>query len=98
MVSLINEDVGSDQGQRGRADRPHGGKGLLDWSEHFHDPSQRPISFVAHVGASRGGELRANEDSPIVGDILDHAETPHAPSRPGRRNAWVLYNVNGIFL
>jgi len=98
MVSLIDEDVDSDQGQGGGADRADRGKRLLDRSEHFHDPSQRPIPLVAHIGASRGGELRADEDRPIVGDVLDHAETPHAPSRPGRRNAWVLYKLNGIFL
>src|SRR5207253_1719580 len=98
MVSLIDEDIGSDQGQGGGADRADRGKRLLDRSEHFHDLSQRPIPLVAHIGASRGGELRADEDRPIVGDVLDHAETPHAPSRPGRRNAWVLYKLNGIFL
>jgi len=75
MVSLIDEDVGSDQGQGGGADRADRGKRLLDRSEHFHDPSQRPIPLVAHIGASRGGELRADEDRPIVGDVLDHAET-----------------------
>src|SRR5438874_1012779 len=53
MVSLIDEDVGSDQGQGGGADRADRGKGLPDRSEHFHDPSQRPIPLVAHIGASR---------------------------------------------
>jgi len=84
MLSLINEDVGSNQGQRGRPDRPDGGKGLSDWAEDLHDPPERPIPFVPHVGASRGGEFGADEDRAVVGDVLDHAETSHAPSRPGR--------------
>src|SRR2546423_15427746 len=98
MVSLIDEDVGSDQGQGGGADRADRGKGLLDRSEHFHDPSQRPIPLVPHTGAPRGGELGPDEDRPIVGDGLDHAETPNAPPLPGPRNAWELYNENGIVL
>jgi len=83
MVSLFNEDVGSDQRQRRGADRSDGGERLPDWAEHFHDPSERPVPLVPHVGASRGGELRVDEDRPIVGDILDHAEASHAPSRSG---------------
>jgi len=52
MVTLFNEYVGSDQGQRGRTERSHGGKRLSDRSEHLDDPSQRPIPLIAHVGAS----------------------------------------------
>jgi hypothetical protein len=98
MGTLFNEYVGSDQGQGGGTERSDSGKRLSDRSEHFDNPSQRPIPFVAHVGASRGGELRVDENRAIVGDVLDYAEASHAPSRPGRRNAWVVFNLSGIFL
>jgi hypothetical protein len=98
MGTLFNEYVGSDQGQGGGTERSDGGKRLLDRSEHFHNPSHRPIPLVAHVGASRGGELGMDENRSIMGDVLDHAEASHCPLSPGPRNAWVVFNGNGIFL
>src|SRR5437773_1620968 len=46
MVSLFNEDVGSDQRQRRGADRPDGRERLPDWAEHLHDPSERPLRLA----------------------------------------------------
>jgi hypothetical protein len=98
MDSLRDKDVGAYQGQRGRGDRPDGRERLPHRSEHFDHTSQGPIPFVAHVGASRGGEFGADEHGPIVGDVLDHAEPPHAPSRPAAANTYVVFNDSGIYL
>src|SRR5206468_3516381 len=64
----------------------------------FHVERAPLRTLIDHLVRQDEAALLADEDRPIVGDVLDHAETPHAPSRPGRRNAWVLYKLNGIFL
>jgi hypothetical protein len=98
MNSLRDKDVGPDQGQRGGADRPNGRERFPHRSKDSDDPSQGPIPFVAHVGASRGGKFGADEHGSIVGDVLDHAEPPHAPSRPGAANTYAVFNDIGIYL
>jgi len=98
MNSLRDKDVGSNQGQRGGAHRPNGRERFPHRSEDFDYPSQGPISFVAHVGASRGGEFGTDEHGSVVGDVLDHAEPPHAPSRSGAANTYVVFNDSGIYL
>src|SRR5207245_3921466 len=92
-----DKDVGSNQRPRGGAHRPNGRERFPHRSEDFDYPSQGPISFVAHVGASRGGELGTDEHGSIVGDVLDHAEPPHAPSRSGEANTSVRCNDSGIY-
>src|SRR5256885_3709030 len=96
MVSLSNEHVGSNQRQRGGPGGPYGREGLADRSEDLDHPAQRSVPFVPHVGASRGGELGSDEDRPVVGDVLDHAEPPHAPSATAAGNACLLFNESGI--
>src|SRR3989449_3680690 len=98
MVSLSNEHVGSNQRQRGGPGGPYGREGLADRSEDLYHPAQRSVSFVPHVGASRGGEPGSDEDRPVVGDVLDHAEPPHAPSGSTAGNACLLFNESGIYL
>src|SRR5207244_389907 len=36
--------------------------------------------------------------SHVVGDVLDHAEPPHAPSDSAAGNACLLFNESGIYL
>src|SRR2546425_910918 len=98
MISLSNEHVGSNQRQRGGPGGPYGREGLADRSEDLDHPAQRSVPFVPHVGASRGGELGSDEDRPVVGDVLDHAEPPHAPSGSAAGNASLLFNESGIYL
>src|SRR2546427_13190428 len=98
MVSLSNEHVDSDHGQRGSSGGPYGRKGLADRSKYLDHPAQRSVSFVPHVGASRGGELGSDEDRPAVGDVLDHAEPPHAPSATAAGTPGPLFNDGGIEL
>src|SRR5947209_17910810 len=98
MISLSNEHVGSNKGQRGGPSGPHGRGAVADRSEDLDPPAQRSVSFVPHVGASRGGELASDEDRPVVGDVLDHAESPHAPSDSAAGNAFLLFQESGIYL
>src|SRR2546427_11644307 len=98
MVSLSNEHIDSDHGYRGSSGGAYGRKRLSDRTKYLYHPAQRSISFVPHVGASRGGELGSDEDRPVVGDVLDHAEPPHAPSGSTVGNACLLFNESGIYL
>src|SRR2546425_13230423 len=98
MVALSEEHVDSDHGQRGSGGGLFGRKGLADRSKYLYHPAQRSVSFVPHVGASRGGELGSDEDRPVVGDVLDHAEPPHAPSGSAAGNAYLLFNESAIYL
>src|SRR2546428_13045743 len=98
MVSLSNEHVDSDHGQRGSSGGPYGRKGLADRSKYLYHPAQRSVSFVPHVGASRGGELGSDEDRPVVGVFLDHAEPPQAPSGSTFGIAGLYFYELGIFL
>src|SRR3972149_12262512 len=97
MLSLTKEHVGANQGQGRRGRRSHRREGLPHRAEDLHHPSQRPVSFVQHVGASRGGELRAYENRPVMGDVLDHAEPFHGPL-VRRGNTYPVFNISGIFL
>src|SRR3989475_13161473 len=98
MVSLSNEHVDSDHGQRGSSGGPYGRKGLADRSKYLDHPAQRSVSFVPHVGASRRGEVGSDEDRPVGGDVLDHAEPPPAPSATAAGNACLGFNESGISL
>src|SRR5438093_5337734 len=95
MGSLSNEHAASDRGWRGGSGWPYGRKRLADRSKYLYHPAQRSVSFVPHVGASRGGELGSDEDRPVVGDVLDHAEPPHAPSGPTVANSCLIFNMSG---
>src|SRR2546425_12216133 len=98
MVALSEEHVDSDHGQRGSGGGLFGRKRLADRSKYLYHPAQRSGSFVPHVGASRGGELGSDEDRPVVGDVLDHAEPPHAPLvRPLAMRAYYLTRAEFIF-
>jgi hypothetical protein len=80
MVSLDDEQVRPDEGRGCGGLRADGRERLADGSEHLHNAPEDPVPLVDHGRPARRRELRPDEDRPIIGQILDHAELLHAPT------------------
>jgi hypothetical protein len=71
MVSLLEIDVGTKDGQGRLALGPHGGVRLLHGAEHLHDLPEAPVALVDDGRTGGGHERGADEERAVVCDVLD---------------------------
>jgi hypothetical protein len=87
MFSLGNEHVGSDERQGRGGGRPDRSEGFLHRAEDANHATERPVAAVHHVRTSGRAEGGSDQDVPVVGDVLDHAQLPSTPSHLDRGDA-----------
>jgi hypothetical protein len=80
MLSLTNEHVRPDQGRRGGYGRADRRERFLHGPEHPRHAPEESIPPIQYVGTPRRREFRADEEAPIVADVLDHAKPSRTPS------------------